>query len=225
MNYTSTVNGYFSDVSLYDYYRHYQKNYVQDNTSLFIKEAMYRYPDNQAYLSVLNEGRIDLNGDAYAFSLQGDDVTQRLSSSVAEGDLKLISTGDSYHNHLFTLADFTQTFFETNGFTRVSKYKYQYKRIMDAAKDDLVFNAFLDVCAPGLNNTGRFMTFSKATIEIDEETGAPSRIRLYAYPTNKSRLIKDHQKEEYPNWYLLFSETTITSIDSTAIHPLDGLLI
>ncbi len=222
-NYTSTVSGYFNSTALYDYYRHYGKNYVQDNVTLFTQEAMYRYPIDSRYNAILNDGYLDHDDNAYSFSLPGENIDARLSSSLTQSDLNLVGENDSYHNHLFTLADLSQTFFSTYGFTRISKNKYQYARQFVTDKDNAVFNAFIDLCAPGLNNTGFFMTFSRVTVELNPEENVSMRLRLYAYKTQWGKLLEDHRKETYPNWYLLFSEAEITDIGATNIAPLQGL--
>ncbi len=185
---------------------------------------MYRYPTDSAYLSVLNLGRLDLNSNAYSFSLMGDTLEERLSSAVTTSDLTLVAESDSYHNHIFTLADLNETFFTTYGFTRVSANKYQYDRTFVLEEDDAVFNAFIDLCAPGLINTGYFMTFSKATIELNPAEGVAMRLRLYAYETQWGKLVPECRNESYPNWYHLFSEAVITSVGATRIAPVEGLL-
>ena len=223
-NYTSTVKGYFTANALKNYYAHYQKNYVQDNVTLLTDDALYRYPTDPAYLGVLNMGRVDLDGNAYGFALQGDSVEERLASTLTNDDLQLLGESDSYRNHLFTLEDLGETFFATFGFARVSENKYQYDRMFKSDQDNVVFNAFIDLCAPGLINTGYYMTFSKATIELNPTNDVAFRLRLYAYDTQIGKLDPTHRKEEYPNWYLLFSEAEITSVGTTSIDPINGLL-
>ncbi len=223
-NYTSTVKGYFNAAALYDYYRHYQKNYVQDNVNLFVTESAYRYPSNPAYLGVLNSGYLDYQGNAYSYALQGESVEERLATTLAEEDLTLVKESDSYRNHLFTLEDLNETYFTTYGFTRVSQNKYQYERLFDSAKDNLVFSAFIDLCAPGLINTGYYMTFSRVTIELHPSEGVAMRLRLYAYETQGAKLLPERRNKDYPNWYMLFSEAEITYMGTTEIAPVRALI-
>ena len=224
INYTSAITSYFNEQGLYDYYRHYAHNYVQEKDTLFTAESMYSYPRNESYLSVLNLGYLDLFNNITSFALTGDTVEDRLSSTLVASDLSLVKENDSYRNHVFTLEDLNQSYFEAQGFKRVSAKKYAYERQFVAAKDNDVFGNFIDICAPYLNNEGFYMTFSKVTIEVDPLPEVPLRIRLYAYKTQKSKLVSYHQTEEYPNWYLLFSETLITDIGSTQFYPANALL-
>lgn len=223
-NYTSTVKGYFNSTGLHDYYLNYQKNYVQNNVNLFLDEATYRYPSQDAYLGVLNEGHLNDDGNLYSFSLQGDTVEERLASKVTAGDLSLEKEGARYQDNLFTLEDLNETYFTTFGFTRISSNKYQYTRIYNSDIDYQVFNPFIDLCAPGLQNKGFYMTFSRVTIEIQPKAGVDLRLRLYASSTQWGKLVPEHHDTAYPNWNLLFSEAEISNIGSTEIAPLSDLL-
>ena len=223
-NYTSSVTSYFNNQGLYDYYRHYAKNYVQEKTSVFTDKSMYTYPRDERYLSVLNLGYVDLSDGIHSFELPGDNVNARLSYTLTNSDLALVKENDSYRNHVFTLEDLNQSYFTTYGFKRVSAKKYQYDRQFNATKDNLVFGNFIDITAPYLENEGFYMTFSKVTIEVAPMKDVAFRIRLYAYKTQKSKLVTYHQKEDYQNWYLLFSETLITDVGATEFHPVSALI-
>ena len=223
-NYTSTITSYFNNQGLYDYYRHYAKNYVQEKTSVFTDKSMYTYPRDERYLSVLNLGYVDLSDGIHSFELPGDNVNARLSYTLTNSDLALVKENDSYRNHVFTLEDLNQSYFVAQGFKRVSAKKYQYDRQFNATKDNLVFGNFLDITAPYLENEGFYMTFSKVTIEVAPSKDVAFRIRLYAYKTQKSKLVTYHQNEEYSNWYLLFSETLITNVGTTEFHPTSALI-
>lgn len=223
INYTSTIASYFNDIGLYDYYRHYAKNFVQEKTGVFTENSMYTYPRDSHYLSVMNLGYLDLFGNITSFALPGSNMEERLSYSLKAEDLSLVKEEDSYRNNIFSLEDLNQSYFEAKGFQRVSACKYAYLK-NDTDSDDVVFGNFLDICAPFLENKGYYMTFSKVTIEVNPLEGASLRIRLYASPRQLLKLVSYHQTEEYQNWYLLFSETLITDIGSTQFYPANALL-
>ncbi len=223
-NYTSTIKGYFNTTGLHDYYLNYQKNYPQNNVNLFMNEATYRYPSDDIYLSVLNAGKLNRNNNLYSFSLQGDSVEERLATKVTEGDLSLEKENTRYQDGQFTLEDLNEAYFTSFGFTRISSNKYQYARIYDSSIDNQVFNPFIDLCAPGLINTGFYMTFSRVTIELNPKEGVDLRLRLYAATTQWGKLIPEHHDTKYPNWNLLFSEAEISDIGNTKIEPLSDLL-
>ena len=67
------------------------------------------------------------------------------------------------------------------------------------------------------------MTFIKVSIELYEDN--TMRIRLYANTTQSGKLIDEHLDESKPNWYLLFSEATIYSIDETTFTPTENTKI
>ena len=219
LNYTSKTESYFNKDGAYDYYRHYQKNYVQEKTNIYTTSAQYSYPKLNDYLGVLNIGYLNLNNNYYSYSLTGEDVTSRLASSLTSNDLSLVKENASYQDDLFTLGDLNQTYFENNEFVRVSANKYQSTKGKDTYAD------FIDICAPHLINNGYYMTFSKVTIELNPFDGVSMRIRLYASPTQRGKLEAIYKDEENrPNWYLLFSEALIYDVNNTSFHPMEGLL-
>ena len=185
---------------------------------------MYSYARDDAYFPLLNIGYLNLYNNIASFELPGNNLSERLSYSLTEADLSLVKESDSYRNNLFTLEDLNEAYFISYGFKRVSKRKYQYDRQFDSAKDNVIFRNFLDIVAPYFENDDMFMTFSKITIEVNPLKDVSFRIRLYAYSTDYGKLIKDHWTQDYPNWYLLFSETLITDIGSTQFYPANALL-
>lgn len=219
LNYTSKTESYFDEMGLKYYYAHYQKNYVQEKTNIYTASSQYSYPKLSDYLGVLNKGYLNLNNNYYSYSLTGDDIEARLSSSLTLDDLTLVKENASYQDDLFTLGDLNQTYFENNEFVRVSANKYQSTKGKDTYAD------FIDICAPHLINNGYYMTFSKVTIELNPFDGISMRIRLYASPTQRGKLKAIYKDEENrPNWYLLFSEALIYDVNNTSFHPTEGLL-
>ena len=215
-NYTSIVKGYFNEDGSYDYYRHYQKNYVLDKTNYYLEDVQYTMPESDAYLSVCNDGLINLNNNYYHFSLNGSSKEERLGSVITTDYLKDEVVGKKYQDDLFTLNDLNEDYFVNNGFTRISGTKYQYSSL----ETDIVFSNFVDICAPGLINTGHYLTFSRVTIELN-----PIRIRLYVSSTQSGKLIDSHNdRENKPNWYMLFSEAYISQVGATVFGPEKGLL-
>ena len=219
LNYTSKTESFFNKVGAYDYYRHYQKNYVQEKTGLFTESSQYTYPKLNEYLEIMNTGYLNLNNNYYSYSLSGDDVESRLASTLSNDDLTLVKENSSYQDDMFTLSDLNQTYFENNDFVRVSANKYQSTKGKDT------YNDFISICAPNLINEGYYMTFSKVTIELNPMENVSFRIRLYASTTQSGKLIDIHKDQENrPNWYMLFSEALVYDVGTTTFHPVESLL-
>ena len=217
-NYTSTIKGYFNQVGGYDYFRHYQKNYVCNKTSYYTQDVKYTLPELDEYLPVCNTGYINLNNNYYNFSLVGDTKEARMSSSLVRENLTNEVTNKRYQDDMFTLHDLNQEYFEANEFIRVSEKKYQSNKRE-------VCEQFVEICASDLINQGYYLTFSKVTIEINPLENVSLRVRLYVASTQSGKLIDSHKDQENkPNWYLLFSEAYISNIDTTAFAPANGLL-
>lgn len=217
-NYTATIKGYFNEVGGYDYYRHYQKNYVCDKTSYYTENIQYTLPDLDIYLPVCNTGYFNKNNNYYSFSLKGETKEERLASSLTNDDLIDEVEGRRYQDDLFSVADLNQTYFEEKGFTRISSNKYQ-------CTDRYVCEEFIPICSPDLINEGYYLTFSRVTIETNPDSDNALRIRLYVSPTQIGKMIDSHRDEETkPNWYLLFSEAYISNVDTTTFAPASSLL-
>ena len=212
-NYRLESHSFFNRQGAYDYYRHYQKNYVQDKVGLFTSNNMYFYPLLNDYLDVMNTGFLNYQNNLYKYSLSGDSVEARLLSSVSNSDLTLVAENDTYQNNLFMIDDLDETYFTSHSFRRVSEYKYE-------STDTSIFNDFIDITSYSLNNSGYYMTFKKVTIELNPLEGCALRIRLYASSTQSGKLIDSHLDEENkPNWYLLFSEALISDVGTTTFTP------
>lgn len=223
-NYTSKTTSYFNYNALENYYRHYGRNYVPEKETLVTGNSYYTYPVNEIYGPVLNDGYADYQGNSYTFRLAGENNEERLSSKLTEGDLTLLEEGKGFRNKVFTLSDLNQSFFETYGFVRVSQNKYQFNRQFKAEIDNALFDKMAAIVSPNLINSGYFMTWSKVTIELNPMEGVAFRIRLYAYRTQIGKLVSYHENEEYPNWYLLFSEALISDVGTTTFAPGSPLL-
>lgn len=216
-NYTSSTESFFNYVGAYDYYRHYQKNCIQEKVNYYTETSQYSYPVRDEYLEILNKGYYNQNNNYYSYALEGDTVEQRLASSVSQNDLTLVKSDASYQDDMFTLGDLNQTYFENKEFTRVSEKKYQ-------SINKNAFPDFISLCAPGLINDGYYMTFSKVTIELDSVENVKFRVRLYASKTQTGKLIETHLDEENrPNWYLLFAEALVYDVNSTTFAPTSAL--
>lgn len=216
-NYTSTAQSYFNYQGAYDYFRHYQKNYVPNKVGLFTQDARYYYPTDDAFLPVFNYGEVNHNENLYSFGLEGEDVTARLSSTLIEDDLTLIKNDTTYQAENFTLDDLDETYCTTHSFTRISENKYQ-------TTDSSCWPDFINLCAYSLINTGHYMTFSRMTVETAPMEGCALRIRLYASKTQTGKLREESlDKVNKPNWYLLFAEATISDVGTTAFTPIEGL--
>ncbi len=218
-NYTSTIKGYFNEDGSYDYYRHYQKNYVCDKTCFFTNDVKYTLPELDDYLSICNSGLINLDHNYYTFALQGYSKEERMAYSLKKSDLTNEIKNKKYQDDLFTISDLNQTYFEENDFTRISKNKYE------STKKE-VREQFIDICAPDLINSGYYLTFSRITIELNPLDNVALRIRLYVNSTQSGKLIGSHKdRDEKPNWYLLFSEAYISNVGSTSFAPANELLM
>ena len=216
-NYSLEQHSYFNYNGAYDYYRHYAKNYVMDKISLYTDRSTYSYPLDDRYLGVMNTGYLNKDDNLYSYSLSGDDIDTRLSSSLTNSDLTSVSENKSYQDNVFTLSDLNEAYFTSHDFVRVGEHKYMSEN-KNACSD------FIDLTAYGLINEGYYMTFSKVTIEFTGDTVYPLRIRLYASSTQIGKLLDQYRQEkDYPNWYLLFSESYVYDLGNTSINPISNL--
>ncbi len=202
-SYQANIKSYFNNMALYDYYRHYHSNYVQESISLYDQEKMYSYSLLPEHFDSINKGYINKNNNYYSYSKRGNSIEERLANNILDEDLVLVKNNASYQDDILTLFRLKSIYLESLPFTRISKNKYM---LIDK---EYLFD-FVDICAPNLINEGLYMTFSKVTIEINPSNGVHYRIRLYASPTQLGKMIDSHKDEiNKPNWYLLFSEAVI----------------
>ena len=201
--YRSDIKSYFNEVGLYDYYRHYKSNYIQESATLFDDEKCYSYSLNPQYFDSLNQGYINIGENYYSYFKRGSTIEERLENEIMVSDLTLAKEDARYQDDLFTLYNLTSGYLSSLPFARVSRNKY-------ALTDKEYLYQFIDICCPNLINKGYYMTFSKVTIELHLEK-MDYRIRLYASKTQAGKLDEDSlDQENKPNWYLLFSESCIT---------------
>ena len=202
--YKSTTKSYFNETGLKDYYRHYKRNYIQETISLFKENECYSYTPIEEYFNSLNAGFLNRNNNYYSFSKRGDTIQERLDSGILEEDVSLVKESARYQDDLFSLYSLTPDFLQSKSFTRISKNKY-------SIDDKEVIDSFISICAPVLENTGYYMTFKRVTIEIQPKDNISFRIRLYASTTQSGKLMDSHKdKENKPNWFMLFSEANIS---------------
>lgn len=217
-NYTSKTISFFNSIGAYDYYRHYQKNYVQAKNNFLTSSSFYNYPYLEEYLDILNTGYLNRSNNLYSFSLNGSSIDERLSSTINDENLILKKENARYQNEMFTLEDINEEYLQSKAFTRISEHKYE-------ARGKEVCEDFIDICAPGLINQGSYMTFSRVTIEINPLENISYRIRLYASNAQTGKLIEDSlDQTNKPNWYLLFSEALISNVGTTTFAPASSLL-
>ena len=203
-HYQSEYISYFNDVGTYDYYRHYQSNYIQHSISIFSEQMMYSYSPVPELFNELNEGLINVGNDYYSFFKRGATNEERIASEVYEEDMELVKENSTYQEDVFTLFNLSSDYLELLPFERISRYKYQIT-------ETNYVNALLPLCCPLLINTGHYMTFDRVTIELNPNDQMDYRIRVYASSTQSGKLIDSHlEKEDKPNWYLLFAEARIT---------------
>ena len=212
-NYTLESHSFFNKQGAYDYYRHYQKNYVQDKIGIFTPTDMYYYPLLNDYLDIMNMGLLNYDNNLYRYSLKGDTVEERISSTLTNEDLTLVEEDNVYQDYFYVLDDFDEVYFADHSFRRISSNKYE-------STDTSIFNDFINLVCYSLDNTGYYMTFKRVTIELNPMEGYSMRIRLYASSTQSGKLIESHlDQENKPNWYLLFSEALISDVDTTTFAP------
>lgn len=201
-SYKSEIKSFFNDAGLYNYYRHYGSNYIQESTSFFDLEKVYHYSEIPEYFDSLNQGYINIGDDYYSFFKRGSTLEERLNSEILMSDLTLAQINKKYQDDVFSLFSLTSENLEAMPFTRISKDKY-------ALTDRDYLYQFLDICSPHLINEGYYMTFNKVTIETNPKD-MDYRIRLYASSTQAGKLVDSSLDEvNKPNWYLLFSEARI----------------
>ena len=202
-SYRSEVQSYFNNTALYDYYRYYQKNYIQESVSLFDEEKMYSYTPIKEYFDLLNIGYLNKDDNLYSFYKRGNTIEERLANEIQDEDLTLLKENQRYQENIFSLYNLNDTYLHEKEFTRISQNKY-------CIEDKEELFKFAMICSPNLITKDIFMTFSKITIEVNPKIDAKLRIRLYANPLQEGKLIDSHKDMvNKPNWYLLFSEAVI----------------
>ena len=202
-SYRSEIKSYFNEIALYDYYRYYQKNYIQESVSIFDEQKVYSYTPIEKYFDLLNVGYLNKDDNYYSYFKRGNSIEERLNNNILSEDLTLVESHKRYQDDMFTLFSLNDTYLHSKEFTRISKNKYCL-----TDKEELF--KFAEICSPDLITKDIFMTFSRITIETNPKDDIKLRIRLYASPLQEGKLIDAHKnKVNKPNWYLLFSEALI----------------
>lgn len=214
-NYAANTKVYFNEIAVERVIYNYKKPFYCQTTSLYNEHYIYRY--NNGFN--VNEGYVEHDDNVYKLELQGATLADKLNSSIKEEDLILHKESSTIYNDNFLLGKFDSEYINTHGpltiqdkkysssyagWTRISKNKYKCDR-PDVIKD------FLNVCTPGFDNGGTYMTFTHVTVETFEN--GTIRLRLYASSTQIGKLIDSHVNPTYKNWYLLFAEAEIYDIN------------
>ena len=141
-----------------------------------------------------------------------------MNYSLTNHDLFNEVENKKYQDDLFMVNNLSESYFVEKGFTRIGERKYQ-------CTDRYVCEEFIPICAPDLINEGYYLTFSRVTIETNVSENCSLRIRLYVSSTQIGKLIESHKdKENKPNWYLLFSEAYISNVGTTTFAPASSIL-
>lgn len=229
-NYTKETQVYFNKLAVERVNAIYDTTFVQRITTLFSGRAMYAY-DEAGYFE---EGYVSKVGEntTYKVNLTGETIEEKLTSVISNENLLEIKNDIGIEDLLFTIHDIDQKFIDDHGpitveysstfsvdyegWTRISDNKYKCDRVE-------VITKFLELVSPGFTNGGSYMTFSHVTVELDVDENTPLRFRLYASSTQSGKMLEEHlDKENRPNWYLLFAEANIKNVNLTSIIPLEN---
>ena len=216
-NYMSHTYVYFNDLALSQVKDIFGMTFVSEQKAYFTENYVYRFTDSFS----INTAYINRNNNVYSVSLSGDNLKDKLTSSVKESDLKLELENDNVYNTYFSLNSLNSEYVDNYGpltvkysdtysidylgWTRVSENKYKCDR-MEVIED------FISICAPSYpKEDGTYMTYKYVTVEIAPDKDTYLRIRLYANDTQTGKLDSSRlDKEGKPNWYLLFAEAYIS---------------
>ena len=123
-----------------------------------------------------------------------------------------VELNERYFSTFENIDVFTEENFVFEDTYRLSKYKIEINN-QDAV------NKIVNIVYPFLKNEGYFLTFKRATIELDNGNNL-YRFRVYVSTTQIGKLIDSHQKQENTNWYLLFGQCYFlgeVEADSTSV--------
>ena len=170
------------------------------------------------YDDVCNFGYLNYADNCTSFALNGSTVSARLASSLIRTDLRLVESGATYQERLFTLSDLTSPYLEGFPISRIGQHTYE-------CSDAGFMQDVLSIVAPNLNNRGGFVIPERVLIELGQPgDGYAFRFRLYISHLNYGALIDEHRVDEYPSWKYLFAEATISNVGTTTFSPANGLL-
>ena len=215
-NYASRTKVFFNKLAVDRVIYNYKKPFYCQVTSYYAANYVYRY--NQTL--EVNEGYLNYNNNLYTVNLVGDSLVDRLISGITADSLNLYKENQSVADEFFTLDELNSEYIDKygpttvdygknykvdyEGWTRISENKYKCDR------EEVILD-FLNICSPGFDNGGTYMTFRYVTVEVNED--GTVRLRLYASPTQIGKLIQTHKNPDNTNWYLLFAEAEIYDIN------------
>ena len=230
-NYISKSKVFFNKLSSNIVNELYFTNFYCQQTTYVTENYLYRYSRDLT----IEEGYVDYKNQVYQVSLDGDNLKEKLNSTINIAALSLIEGLNSIKDMFFTLDKFDSTYIDNTGYAKVAytsggkKYYNEYfgwERIShNKYKCDRkeVIEDFMNICSPGFSNGGTYMTFTHVTVEIEPGDDTLLRLRLYTSSTQIGKLISSHTTKQKPNWYLLFAEACITSVDETSIIAFENL--
>lgn len=213
-NYTLTTRTYFNRLAVSRVNKIYNTTYLQSKITKVNQDAIFIYDE----IGQTNEYYIYQDG--LQVGKLKDGIVSELSPLVKEQVVN-----QSLKEYFYTMENLNSKYIDTygpcvvkytssysveyDGWTRISENKFKCDR-------EEVLAHFLKFLAPGFTNGGTYMTYRYVTIELlNDDT---IKIRLYASPTQSGKMIEEHlDKENKPDWYLLFAEGYITDINSTII--------
>lgn len=205
-NYTLDNQSHFTDGALNLYKHDYNAELSQNTTRMFNEKYCYTYSNIDAYKSLPEYNKV--------YFIDGENITYAIAdNNLLEATTFLGNIQENDGKFPFKLSKINENYFATYIFKRVSKNKY-------ICEHDDVINDMLNLCCPYLQNEGYYMTYKKASFELDDEDKL-TRIRIYASPTQIGKLTPNYKNQEYKNWYLLFNETTVRDIGNTIINCLE----
>lgn len=123
----------------------------------------------------------------------------------------------NYSSVLRDTNDFTYA--RMNEFTEenyIFEDTYRLSKTKIEINNQSAINRIVDIVSGGLKNDGYFLTFKRATIELNEKNEL-YRLRVYVNTTQVGKLIDSHKKEENKNWYLLFGQAYFLPYESTNV--------
>ena len=225
-NYLSKTYVYYNDLAISQVNSIYNVNFYRKTTSIFTDDYYYRYSDDL----VINEGYINCLDGLYEVKIYGDSINDKLNSGNV--NLELVSENDTYQNNKFTLADVDSNYIDSYGaktvkysdtyivnylgWSKIGEHTYKCDRLE-------VLSDFLEICSPGFNNSGTYMTFWWILVDLNPSNGASMRIRMYCSETQTGKIVTLHNNKDYPEWYLLYAEAYIYDINTAKIDSLENI--
>ena len=223
-NYTLKTRVFYNMLAVDRVNTIYNTNFYCQQTRLYNSNYIYRYTDDL----VINEGFTNYNNNLYQLSLVGNDLNQKFNNLINVDAMEVYKEASTINETFFTLDKLNSEYIDTygpkkidsyqyNGWTRISHNKYKCDR-------PEVLKHFLEICSPGFDNGGTYMTFEYVTIEINPDNENVLRLRLYTSSTQIGKLINSHTKPVNTNWFLLYAEAYVSNVNQTEIFAFENLL-